>query len=833
MATRAADLNLLFGIMAVQNDFIPRDALIEAMGVWVLDKSRRLGEILVQRGHLTAERCALLDALVNEHLKLHDNDPEKSLAAAASVSSLRLQLSQIADPDLQASLHVAGSARVTDLGFDGTPCASRGDARPSLPDPAAARQGRARRSLRRRGRGTAPRSGPQGNPARPRPGRRSRGRFLLGGGGHRPARAPRHRARVRAGQYADGRPYYAMRFIRGDNLKEAIRRFHEAEKTGRDPGERSLALRQLLGRFVDVCNAVAYAHSRGVLHRDLKPGNIMLGKYGETLVVDWGLAKTVGRTDATTTAEETTLQPSSGSGVAATQMGTAIGTPPYMSPEQAAGQLDRVGPASDVYSLGATLYTLLTGQPPFREDDAGQLLQKVQRGEFPPPREVKSRCARRPGGDLPEGHGPAAGGPLPHGRALATTSSTGWPTSRSRPGRSRQTVRMQRWARRHRPLVASAAATLLVATVGSLVGFLIVSAAYERSMPRASKSRRPSSGLSRPKALRKTAASRRRRTSRNRRTSARADANFAKAMAAVDDYLTKVSETKLLENPGTQPLRKDLLTSALGFYLEFLEERKDDPNVQAAVASAYLRVAKIHAALGEVWESRKAAAAALRRFEQLVEQRPDDLELRHGLAECYNWSGETEQGDRHLAEALPESTPMRPSSLKDSLTRSNRLAQTRMARGERKRRFNPTKRHWAFKTSIVQIQPDDPEAHASIALTLNNIGVLLARTGNPKEALTMYRERRYTIMTSRLPKCPVLSHYGAVLAIGLVNVANNIVARETRLKKLFDVVSTGLEIRLRLSPGKPVSSRVVAASVRSSLPTGESSTPDGPAAGSK
>src|SRR5262249_36486537 len=94
------------------------------------------------------------------------------------------------------------------------------------------------------------------------------------------------------GHYPDGRPYYAMRFIRGDSLKDAIERFHKADKAGnRDPGKRAIELRDLLNRFVDVCNAIGYAHHRGVLHRDLKPGNIMLGKYGETLVVDWGLAK--------------------------------------------------------------------------------------------------------------------------------------------------------------------------------------------------------------------------------------------------------------------------------------------------------------------------------------------------------------------------------------------------------------------------------------------------------------------------------------------------------------------------------------------------------------
>ena len=124
----------------------------------------------------------------------------------------------------------------------------------------------------------------------------SRSRFLLEaeitGGLEHPGIVPVYGL----GHYPDGRPFYAMRFIRGDSLKEAIEQFHRADgQPGRDPGERALALRQLLRRFVDVCNAIAYAHSRGVLHRDLKPGNVMLGPYGETLVVDWGLAKPIGR----------------------------------------------------------------------------------------------------------------------------------------------------------------------------------------------------------------------------------------------------------------------------------------------------------------------------------------------------------------------------------------------------------------------------------------------------------------------------------------------------------------------------------------------------------
>jgi serine/threonine-protein kinase len=195
------------------------------------------------------------------------------------------------------------------------------------------------------------------------------------------------------GQYADGRPYYAMRFIHGDTLKTAVDRLHKDARLKPDPGEYRRELHKLLMRFLVVCETMDYAHNKGVIHRDLKPKNIMLGPYGETLILDWGLAKVIGHGEESDSSQQT-LRPPSSSALRETLAGERRGTASYMSPEQASGENDKLGVATDVYSLGATLYYVLTGRPPFTGDDLVAMLQNVKSGDFRHPRELNPRIDR-------------------------------------------------------------------------------------------------------------------------------------------------------------------------------------------------------------------------------------------------------------------------------------------------------------------------------------------------------------------------------------------------------------------------------------------------------
>ena len=344
-----------------------------------------------------------------------------------------------------------------------------------------------------------------------------------------------------------------MRFIKGDSLKEAIDRFHAGGSNKNDPGRRSLELRKLLRRFTDVCNAIDYAHSRGVLHRDIKPGNVIVGKHGETLVVDWGLAKPLGRVEPGRDSGERTLAISSGSGSAETLPGSVLGTPAYMSPEQARGELDELGPRSDVYSLGGTLFCLLTGQPPFDGADIGELLRKVQCNEFAPPRQLDPSLDKALEAICLKAMAAKPEDRYATPRALADDLDRWMADEPVAAWREPWTRSLIRWLTRHRTGVTAAAAALVMA----LVGLLAVLGVQTRANAQL--------------------------TAKNGELDAafqREADRFALAMDAIKLFHGDVSEDLLLREKQFEKLRGKLLVGAAGFYdkLEGLLAGQTDPS---------------------------------------------------------------------------------------------------------------------------------------------------------------------------------------------------------------------------------------------------------------
>ena len=468
-----------------------------------------------------------------------------------------------------------------------------------------------------------------------------------------------------------------------------------------------------------VCNVVAYAHSRGVIHRDLKPANILLGPYGETLVVDWGLAKVVGRGEAAARPARSRRPCSrrSGSGSSETLPGTALGTPAYMSPEQAEGRLEQVGPLSDVYSLGATLYCLLTGKPPIDETDVGEALRRVQRGRVPA---AAGRAARhRPGGLeaiclkamalKPEERYRLGAGAWPrtieHWLADEPVSAYREPLS----------VRLTRWGRRHRTLVGGRGVLMVTAVVALSAGLVLLGEATVRTEQQRRLAEANFAEAQRQRDL--------------------AHKNFLLRAPAVDENLVQVSENTLLKSPlpGLQPLRKHLLETALKYYQEFLRGGGEDPAVHAELAQAYFRVGSITAEIG-------TPAVALASFEQardlyqvLCRTDPQNAAFRGDLARIHRGIGRMMAATGRPAQAV--------ASFQDAI---------------------------ALGEDLVESHSDVPEFQHDLAWSCNNLGSMLHRTGQPAAGRHAYG--RAITLWERLIK----THPNAEFRIGLGQAYSNL-----------------------------------------------------------
>jgi serine/threonine-protein kinase len=783
MAALAAERNLLFGLLALQNGLINQVQLVSAFQAWTLDKARALADHLVGRGDLDADDRSAVDALVARHLKKHGGDVERSLAAIPAGRSTRESLAGINDPDVGGTLAYLGSVS-TQHGDDDDRTASYAVGE-------ATSDGQRFRVLRPHARGglgavfvaldeelhreVALKQILDQHADDPI----SRQRFLLEaeitGGLEHPGIVPVYGL----GTYGDGRPYYAMRFIRGDSLKEAIVRFHAEATRKQGPGRRSLVLHKLLRRFLDVCNAVDYAHSRGVLHRDIKPGNIIVGRHGETLVVDWGLAKATGESAEST--EERALRPSSASGSSETLPGSALGTPAYMSPEQARGELDRLGPSSDVYSLGATLYCLLTGRPPL-EGDVGEVLRRAQAGDFPPPRAADPAIDRALEAVCLKAMAPDPGGRYASCKALAEDVER-WladePVSAWREPLAR---RAGRWARRHRTAVTAAAVAVVAGAVG-LAGVLAVQTKANAELTR---------------------------------SKAAVQARYDLAVEAIQTFHTGVSEDFLLKQHQFKALRDRLLNSAADFYerLGTLLEGESDEASRRALLQANFEVAELANKVGRKGDALTMHQKVLSGREALARQSVGDAGPAVDVARSLVAMGELLESTGKSAEALAAyerasaavsgprgAEPTDPSArlvLAESEGDRGWLLQSL---GKSSEGLKALERARSLCDSLAQADPGNHKLELQQALNESSIGITLFRIGRLEPAQTSYK-KALAIRQKLFDSDPAATNYQIPLAASHKRLAD-FLARTEKPSEAVVEYRKALEIDEKLADDNP------------------------------
>lgn len=431
------------------------------------------------------------------------------------------------------------------------------------------------------------------------------------------------------GHLDDGNFFFAMKLVQGDTLENMLK--------GRDPTASDLS--DYLGIFEQIAQTLAYAHANDIIHRDVKPQNVMVGRFGEVQVMDWGMAKRFSSSDITSEPllptegdhspiasmprvdqrqlEDTARSSLDSSWIEArhslTAAGDVLGTPSYMAPEQARGAVEAIDQRSDVFGLGAILFEILTGQRLHREGSVAEVLTRVAAGDFADSldvlhrssadQELLSLCERCLSMDR-EGR-PADASEVADG---ITHYLAGFQDrlKQAELDRREAVVRAGEESKRRRWISSMAAA---IATV-SIIGTAGVIWQWRESVDANAKANR---------AL------------------LLADRRLDQAQAVVDEYLTEIAKPDgvLNRSPGTQSLRRLLLEKARDYYQQFLSESGDNPTVQYEAARAYARLGEIAQVLdpgGE--ETFEMYAEAIKLYQQLIDQDATVAEYHRGLAEA-------------------------------------------------------------------------------------------------------------------------------------------------------------------------------------------------------
>lgn len=584
------------------------------------------------------------------------------------------------------------------------------------------------------------------------------------------------------GQDPRGAPCYAMKFIEGETLAESVRTAHARyrEALGTRRGDRReferLVLRPLLTRFVTVCNTLAYAHERGILHRDLKPGNMMLGNFGATYVVDWGLAKRLGSPapptvpsaecptpveGPSTQGQDETLKLSESPTDAdvdellhltLTQTGAVAGTPAFMSPEQAAGEMHSAGASSDIYSLGATLYFLLTSRPSIISDPDLNWLQQLKSGTFPRPAalcpavppQLEAVCMKAMALRPENRYSSAVELAADVDRWMADEPVSACSESLR--------TRLARWSRRHRAWTQAAVLSLAIIT------FLTVMFAVQLDARRqeAESARAKSSQLAEEKS--RLADEKSRLAGQEAEAKRIADEQGNLAISTLRSVIFQVARN-LKNVEGAAEVRTQLLTAAvegLGKVSSTLNSRAE---IDRNLMFAHVDLGKIYLTAGNL-EKFNSTAAALEHFrksitigQSLLDKNPADDPLERNISVVFELSGDAclqlgnlDDADKAYAESLAISErrllrkPNDVTRRQDTGFGYEKVGDVLLTRGNRTDAAQHFQRSLELYQQIVNDEPTIPSHRRDLLVAKSKLGNIQRQDGKLTEAAETFRE---------------------------------------------------------------------------------------------
>jgi|GEM_PF-192098 len=511
---RNAEHNLIFAGLGLQLGIIAKDKVIRAFTEWLFDKARPLGEILVHQKAITPEQRKTLESAVEAHIQ-QEGGEQKALASLNYVKDLESDLDHLADNDLNQTLDGAVTQRKL-MGLDVLFSQSH-DSESSSTNKKSSFSGPESKQTDRFERQHFLDSGNLGEVffakdtelnrtvvtkyIRPEMSGDSLKQALfhlegeVTGSLEHPSVVPVYGL----GKDTKGRLYYAMRYVRGKKLSRVIAEYHRKEA-----GLKQEALTGLLQNFQAVCLAIEYAHSKGVLHCDIKPDNIMIGDYGEVFVVDWGLVVVCGDVKGSSEMHQMeTLDPGvippyrpselASSGLHEQQGGSRRGvggTPAYMAPEQFTATMSEdislVTPKADIYALGSTLYHILTGKAPHLpkegvKESPDAFYFRITTGMIPPPREKDASIPKLLEQIVLKAMQVEPGDRYASARELAEDIKRYVSDEPVHAYQESGLEKSRRWIRKNRSLVGAAMVMLLLVAMGAM-GFVIMFAQFNNEL---------------------------------------------------------------------------------------------------------------------------------------------------------------------------------------------------------------------------------------------------------------------------------------------------------------------------------------------------------------